>query len=100
MRRNEPNVEVCVGPVEQLAHHAVAQQGQVLNAVGAGGHAGHQGAQLRSGVGAFVGRQAQVLIAQVVQAGVYWASATKGPARRRPEVGVIERRRRDAPGVN
>ncbi len=53
-----------VGPVEQGAHRPVSQQRHVLDAVGPGDHARDQRGHLRPGVGALVGRHAQVHVGQ------------------------------------
>ncbi len=56
----------CVPAGEDLSGAAVAQQGHVVDRVGAGDHPGHQGGHLRPGVGALVRGHAQVLVGQRV----------------------------------
>ena len=52
---------------EHLAHRAVAQQRHVGDAVRAGHHAGDKGTHLPPGIGALVGRHAEVAISQAGQ---------------------------------
>ena len=81
-RRNDPNVDGAYGRSKDGAHRAVPQQGHVVDAVGAGDHPGDQRAHLRPGVGALVGRHAEVLVGQRGQAAFGGPGRPSGPGRR------------------
>ena len=59
-----------IAAVEHPFHRPVAQHGHVIDRVRPRAHPGHQGRDLRPGVGALVGRHAQPTSGQLVQAGL------------------------------
>ena len=82
-----------VGPVEDPTQRPVPQQCHVVDAVGAGDHAGDQGGHLPTGVGALVRRNTQMPIRQHRQPGQRRQPHRRNQARRRHQIPVIEHRR-------
>lgn len=89
----------CIGVVEDRAHRPVPKQRQVGDAVGAGDHPTDEGPDLAAGVGAFVGRHAQVLIGEGQQAAGLGQCHHRHQAGGRHQIRVVEPGRRDGPGV-
>ena len=88
-----------VGAVEDRAHRPVPKQRQVGDAVGAGDHPADEGPDLAAGVGAFVGRHAQVLIGEGEQAAGLGQCHHRDQACGRHEIRVVEPGGSDGPGV-
>ncbi|MDD9208149.1 hypothetical protein PU560_17000 [Georgenia sp. 10Sc9-8] len=76
-----------VAAVEDLAHGAVVQQGHVLDAVRARGHARYQRGELQPGVGALVTLHTQLLVGQLTQPRLAGQSHLRDQACGRHEVG-------------
>jgi hypothetical protein len=80
----------CVTGAKDLPHAAVAQHRHVLDGIGAGDHAAHEGGDLQSGVGALVRRNAQPLVGQTVQARFLGECQDRDQTRGRHEIRVIK----------
>jgi len=78
---------------EHSSHPTVAQQGHVIDRVGAGDHPGHQGGDLQPGVGALIRRHTQMLIGQGSQTGRVGQRQHRDQPSRRHQIRVIEHRR-------
>ncbi|KZF02810.1 hypothetical protein A2J03_28195 [Rhodococcus sp. EPR-157] len=68
----------CVRPVEECTHRSVPKYGGVGDGIGAEDHRPDHGGDLEAGVRAFVGRDAQVLLRQVLQPGSSKRAAATG----------------------
>jgi len=80
----------CVGPVEDPAHGAVAQQCHVIDAVASGDHPCDQRHHLVAGVGALVAWHAQMLVSQAGQPSVLGKFDYRDQPCGRHEIRIIE----------
>jgi hypothetical protein len=77
---------------EDGAHRPVAQQGHVDDAVHAGDHAGHHGADLRPSMSALVGGHAEVATSQLSQATSLGQHGHRHQSGARHQIRIIEQR--------
>jgi hypothetical protein len=78
--------------IENLAHAAMAQQGQVIDAVRTGDHPRDQRGHLQPGVGALVGGHTQMLIGQRPQPSLLSQRNDRHQATGRHEIRIVEHR--------
>ena len=91
--QERPQCRGRIRAIEHGTHRAVPQQRHVIDAVGPGDHARYQAAHFRPGMGALVGRHAEMLIGQPGQPALLGQGSHRDQPRARHQIGIIEDRR-------